>query len=184
MMAAFRSGIRVTPINWHLTGEEIGYIVDNCDAEIFLAEGQMAHKAVEAAGMAPQVVSLLSIDGDIDGFSSYLKVIEQENDENIAEPVHGGGMLYTSGTTGRPKGVYRKERPPTLPNYSEIGYQKGNEASDTLARELIDFARERLPAFKCPRSVAFVDTLPRLPTGKIMRRTVREPYWEGRDKSI
>jgi long-chain acyl-CoA synthetase len=67
---------------------------------------------------------------------------------------------------------------------SVVQLNEGSQASDALAGELINFARDRLPAFKCPRSVDFVDTLPRLPTGKIMRRTVREPYWAGRDKSI
>ena len=67
---------------------------------------------------------------------------------------------------------------------SVVQLNEGSQASDALAQEVINFTRDRLPAFKCPRSVDFVDTLPRLPTGKIMRRTVREPYWAGRDKSI
>jgi long-chain acyl-CoA synthetase len=56
--------------------------------------------------------------------------------------------------------------------------------SATLADDIREFARARLPGFKCPRSVDFVDDLPRLPSGKIQRRLVREPYWAGRDRQI
>ena len=65
-----------------------------------------------------------------------------------------------------------------------VQLKPGVEASDKLADDLIDFAREHLPGFKVPRSIDFVDDLPRLPTGKIQRRLVRAPYWEGRDKQI
>jgi len=50
--------------------------------------------------------------------------------------------------------------------------------------ELIAFVREHLPAFKAPRTIDFTDDLPRLPSGKIQRRLVREPYWAGRDRQI
>ncbi|MDB4069216.1 AMP-binding protein, partial [Pseudomonadales bacterium] len=50
--------------------------------------------------------------------------------------------------------------------------------------ELIAFVREHLPAFKSPRTIDFTDDLPRLPSGKIQRRLVREPYWAGRDRQI
>jgi len=53
-----------------------------------------------------------------------------------------------------------------------------------LAAELLAFARSRLAAFKCPRSIDFADELPRLPTGKIVRRLVRDPYWQGRSRTI
>jgi acyl-coenzyme A synthetase/AMP-(fatty) acid ligase len=46
----------------------------------------------------------------------------------------------------------------------------GIEPSDALAAELIEFCRERLSHFKCPRTVRFVDELPRLPTGKLLKR--------------
>jgi long-chain acyl-CoA synthetase len=46
----------------------------------------------------------------------------------------------------------------------------GTEASDALAEELIEFCRARLSHFKCPRSVRFVEELPRLPTGKLLKR--------------
>ena len=49
-------------------------------------------------------------------------------------------------------------------------------ASDELATELIGYCRERLAGFKCPRSVDFVDELPRLPTGKLLKRVLRDRY--------
>jgi acyl-CoA synthetase (AMP-forming)/AMP-acid ligase II len=51
-------------------------------------------------------------------------------------------------------------------------------------QEIIEFCRTRLAAYKCPRSVDFVDALPRNPTGKVLKRALREPYWEGRDRRI
>jgi long-chain acyl-CoA synthetase len=60
----------------------------------------------------------------------------------------------------------------------------GHVASDGLAQELIVFARSRLAAFKTPRSIEFVNELPRLDSGKIQRRLVRERFWAGRDRQI
>ena len=67
---------------------------------------------------------------------------------------------------------------------SVVQLNDGIEPSDQLANDLREFARARLPNFKCPKTIDFADDLPRLPTGKIQRRLVRAPYWEGRDKSI
>jgi acyl-CoA synthetase (AMP-forming)/AMP-acid ligase II len=50
-------------------------------------------------------------------------------------------------------------------------------AGDALAAELLAYCRERLSGFKCPRSVDFVDELPRLPTGKLLKRQLRDRYW-------
>ena len=58
------------------------------------------------------------------------------------------------------------------------------EPTEKLAQELIDLCRENLAHFKCPRSVDFVDELPRHDTGKIYRRKVRERYWADRKRSI
>ncbi len=49
---------------------------------------------------------------------------------------------------------------------------------------LIAFARERLAHFKCPRSVDFTDALPRNPSGKLLKRVLREPYWRGHERRI
>jgi acyl-CoA synthetase (AMP-forming)/AMP-acid ligase II len=49
---------------------------------------------------------------------------------------------------------------------------------------IMSFCGQRLARFKCPRSVDIVDALPRNATGKILKRDLRAPYWEGRDRSI
>jgi long-chain acyl-CoA synthetase len=53
----------------------------------------------------------------------------------------------------------------------------GNEPSPDLERELTAFARQQLAGFKVPRSVDFIDELPRLPTGKLYKRLLRDKYW-------
>jgi long-chain acyl-CoA synthetase len=58
------------------------------------------------------------------------------------------------------------------------------DAGPALERELIAFCRENLAHFKCPRTVDFVDELPRLPTGKLYKRLLREKYWAGHSTSI
>ena len=106
--AVTRAGFRITTINWHLTGEEAGYIVDDAEATAFIADARFGATAREAADLAPRVKACLSLGGDIDGFERYEKAIAPEDPADIEHPVVGGQMLYTSGTTGRPKGVRRK----------------------------------------------------------------------------
>jgi len=56
--------------------------------------------------------------------------------------------------------------------------------SDPGAEEIIEYARARLAHYKCPTSVDWADALPRNPSGKILKRQLREPYWKGRDRRI
>ena len=57
-------------------------------------------------------------------------------------------------------------------------------AGPELAQELIAFCRAHLAHFKCPRTVDFVDELPRLPTGKLYKRLLRDKYWAGHQTAI
>src|SRR5262245_56793463 len=63
--AANRGGIRFTPINYHLKGEEIGYIVDNCEAKAFIADASIGKAPLEAVRSAPNLKLALAIGGDI-----------------------------------------------------------------------------------------------------------------------
>jgi acyl-CoA synthetase (AMP-forming)/AMP-acid ligase II len=59
---------------------------------------------------------------------------------------------------------------------------KPGAVADSAA--IISFARERIAHFKCPTSVDFIDVLPRNPSGKILKRELREPYWSGHDRRV
>ena len=56
--------------------------------------------------------------------------------------------------------------------------------SNPTEQEIIDFARERLARYKCPTSVDFVEALPRNPSGKILKKDLRAPFWAGRDRMV
>jgi len=55
---------------------------------------------------------------------------------------------------------------------------------EVTADELITYARERIAGYKVPKSVDFIETLPRNPSGKILKRELRKPYWEGRERLV
>jgi acyl-CoA synthetase (AMP-forming)/AMP-acid ligase II len=59
-----------------------------------------------------------------------------------------------------------------------------SEAGPELEQELLAYCRERLAHFKSPRSIDFEEELPRLPTGKLYKRVLRERYWAGRDSAL
>ena len=56
--------------------------------------------------------------------------------------------------------------------------------ADIGVKELIDYARERIAGYKVPRSVDFVEALPRNPSGKILKRELRKPYWENQERQV
>lgn len=58
------------------------------------------------------------------------------------------------------------------------------EDDAALAADIIGFTRSRLAHFKCPTSIDFVGTLPRNPSGKILKRELREPYWQGKERRV
>ena len=60
----------------------------------------------------------------------------------------------------------------------------GVEAGDELARDILQYCGGRLARFKTPRSIDFVAEMPRDPNGKLYKRKLRDPYWEGRDRAI
>ncbi|MEI8400421.1 MAG: AMP-binding protein [Alcaligenaceae bacterium] len=130
-VAAERSGLRITLINTHLTGDEVGYIVDNCEARAFVAEARYSEQAKTAQGLAINATVCLAVGGSIPGFVDYESALASETAGDIEDPTLGSRMLYTSGTTGQPKGVYRAPEY-SLPNLlgsldsiAQAGYQSG-----------------------------------------------------------
>jgi acyl-CoA synthetase (AMP-forming)/AMP-acid ligase II len=56
--------------------------------------------------------------------------------------------------------------------------------TEATEQELIDHCRERLAKFKCPTSVDWIDALPRNPSGKVLKKDLRAPFWEGHDRMV
>jgi long-chain acyl-CoA synthetase len=123
--ASQRAGWRLTTVNWHLTAEEAGYIVDDCEAKALVADASLAPVAVGARRQAAGCRVALAVGGDIEGFRPYDDELAGESDADVDDPVLGSSMLYTSGTTGRPKGVYRPDTPPPAA-INLFGYRDGD----------------------------------------------------------
>jgi long-chain acyl-CoA synthetase len=109
LCGALRVGLRLTPVNWHLTADEIAYVVDNCEAKALFADARIAEAAAEVAARCPNLRVKLAIAGEIEGFDAYDLALAAFDAADIADPVAGRTMLYTSGTTGRPKGVLKRD---------------------------------------------------------------------------
>jgi long-chain acyl-CoA synthetase len=111
--AAHRLGARLTTVNWHLAPEEAAYIVDNCDAMALFADVRCREAAEAGVRLAGDKLKLsLAIGGDIDGCEEYDTLLSSYPTEDIDNPSLGSIMQYTSGTTGRPKGVLRQQPDP------------------------------------------------------------------------
>ncbi|MDG1932220.1 MAG: acyl-CoA synthetase [Luminiphilus sp.] len=104
--AANRAGIIFTPISTHLKQDETAYIITNCKAKLFIASASLAEVAVEAAAASGGLKRCLSVGGDIAGFESLNEQLASLPETPIEDEFLGAPMLYSSGTTGQPKGVY------------------------------------------------------------------------------
>jgi long-chain acyl-CoA synthetase len=103
--AAMQTGLYIVPVNWHLIGPEVAYLISDSGAKAFVAAERFADAAVVAGKSLPAEMRF-SV-GTIDGFRP---LAELGADEPVGRPdirTAGAPMLYTSGTTGRPKGVRR-----------------------------------------------------------------------------
>ncbi|MCG8669146.1 MAG: AMP-binding protein [Pseudomonadales bacterium] len=102
MLAGIISGVWVTPINTHLTRNESAYILENCDAKVLFHDSD--HRDLVDSLEDVRYIEVDSLSSSLDLNSEF---------EISAKSPAGGTMLYTSGTTGRPKGV-KRNKPDTL----------------------------------------------------------------------
>ncbi|MBC6456849.1 acyl-CoA synthetase [Actinomadura sp. HBU206391] len=107
-LAALQAGWYYTPINWHLTGPEIGYIVADSEAKAFFVHERFAVEGARGADEAGLAAERRFGFGEVTGFRPFAELVEGRSAEAPQDRTNGATMHYTSGTTGRPKGVRRR----------------------------------------------------------------------------
>ncbi len=100
---AQRSGLYYTAINSHLRSAEVQYILDDCGATVLVTSPAMV-EAVTPLDLS-RVTTRLSVGGDLDGFERYEEAVAAYPVTPVPDEAEGREMLYSSGTTGQPKGV-------------------------------------------------------------------------------
>jgi len=103
--AAQRAGLYFTPVNWHLTADEVSYIVEDCGARAILSS-EARRNVLTAIGTAcPGVAIWLCDRGSPSGFAPEAGPMPHAE---IYAALEGSSMIYSSGTSGRPKGIKRR----------------------------------------------------------------------------
>ncbi len=106
-LAALQSGLYVVPINYHATADDIRYILENSEARLFLADAAFAETCVGGC-QSPSLSDVIKLGvGTLAGFTPFADFYAGQPPSRPAQTWAGQIMQYTSGTTGRPKGVLR-----------------------------------------------------------------------------
>jgi acyl-CoA synthetase (AMP-forming)/AMP-acid ligase II len=104
-MAAARTGLFYTAISSRLTADEAAYIINDCGAKLFISSIEKGALATELLDDMSAVQSRLMVNGTVSGYDSYEALRDQMSQYPIVDEAAGTDMLYSSGTTGQPKGV-------------------------------------------------------------------------------
>ena len=99
------AGLYFTAISSRLTAEELGYIIEDSQSRVFLTSPHKADQAAELMGQLGGLDLLASVGGAVEGFEPLEELLAAQPAEELPDAVEGQPMLYSSGTTGRPKGV-------------------------------------------------------------------------------
>lgn len=117
------AGAIYTACSSRLTRDELAYIVNDCGATVFITSSYKAETAEQILTDTPNVTLRLMLDGAVAGHSAYEPLVDSQPSTPIENRIAGVDMLYSSGTTGRPKGVLREFTPQPLETASIRGEQ-------------------------------------------------------------
>jgi long-chain acyl-CoA synthetase len=121
LLAVQQAGWYLVPINYHLVGPEIAYIINDSEAKAFITHEQFAKEALRAAEEITLDPQFRFAIGEVAGFRSYNELKDGQPTTLPEDRSAGGLMNYTSGTTGKPKGVKRPLPPIDPDTMAEMG---------------------------------------------------------------
>jgi acyl-CoA synthetase (AMP-forming)/AMP-acid ligase II len=101
------AGLVYTACSSRLTRAELSYILNDCSAKAFITSKYKADQALEIAADIPNVSLRLMLSGTVEGYDSYESAVDAASNTPLEDMVDGTDMLYSSGTTGMPKGISR-----------------------------------------------------------------------------
>jgi len=104
---AYRAGCYYTPVNCRLTADEVEYVVRDSGAAVLVVSARFRDVAEQVASRVSGLRLTLATGGRVDGYASYDEVVAASPVTSVEDESPGCRMLYSSGTTGRPKGVKR-----------------------------------------------------------------------------
>ena len=99
-----RCGVYYTTISTRLNADEVAYIVADCSAKVLVVSADIDETAAQLRQLLPAHVRCFSVGGSLSGFSSWEDAVDSASPLPITDQSQGLDMLYSSGTTGRPKG--------------------------------------------------------------------------------
>ncbi len=113
---AAKIGVCVTPLNYRLGDEELVYIINHCEATLFMVGDGFEERVGKLKGELKNIRQWLTLDNPLDGFLDYEELLAQSSDAEPDRDVHDvqeedlAVLMYTGGTTGLPKGVMLNHR--------------------------------------------------------------------------
>jgi long-chain acyl-CoA synthetase len=140
MHAARKAGQIAVPLSYRFNADEMQYVIDNSDATLVVVDAEQAKLIAEVRDRIPKVRAVVTYGGDVpSGFEAWDDVIgaepetEPAYDDTGAADAVGAQMLYTSGTTGKPKGALRTTSDPAIVGalLGELGLRPGEEVHIT-----------------------------------------------------
>jgi fatty-acyl-CoA synthase len=175
-------------INYLLRGKDITYCINHSEAKVFIVEDTLYDLVKDVLADMPGVKTFLwsnqgagkpANDDRFRDFDAWIAPYPDSEPEAILHIEDPCQMTYTSGTESLPKGVEEVavigvDHPKWVEAVTAVVVPRQGET--ITEAEILDLCRRELAPFKVPKSVVFVSALPKTPTGKILKREMRQTY--------